>query len=476
MSDFDRCILILVDGARADVFAELLAAGELPNCKALFADRGGFQRGTTAMPSVSGPAHLPPITGCYPGRSNIPGIRWFDRQRYAQSAFQGQRVRSYMGLNKTARMNREVSATTPSMWESFPDGAAMFCWFTRGLQPGGNLTRGAKVTSWIKGAVTRKWEAGDAASGERLLAAARGDWPFVFTVFPTIDELGHGQGPLSDDSRQAYRSFDGFLPKLRDALHENGDADRTLIVATSDHGQSATHTHFDLRALVKRHCKRVMHFPFAWLRWFDCDAVSNVSGNALAHLSFRGPSGWAERPDVTRSGTPAATVVEALLAEEAIELVVHREGDRLRIRSRKGAALLSRDGGTLMYDVEGADPFGLPPLPGKMTDSEAYALTVDSDHPDALVQWEQLFWSPRCGDVVLTSAPGYDLRTHFEYQDHKGSHGSTWWEHMHVPILASTPLRADARTVDVFPTVLNALGRPLPDQPIDGRDLKPASV
>ena len=190
MSDFDRCILILVDGARADVFAELLAAGELPNCKALFADRGGFQRGTTAMPSVSGPAHLPPITGCYPGRSNIPGIRWFDRQRYAQSAFQGQRVRSYMGLNKTARMNREVSATTPSMWESFPDGAAMFCWFTRGLQPGGNLTRGAKVTSWIKGAVTRKWEAGDAASGERLLAAARGDWPFVFTVFPTIDELG----------------------------------------------------------------------------------------------------------------------------------------------------------------------------------------------------------------------------------------------------------------------------------------------
>lgn len=472
---FDRCVLILVDGARADVFRRLLDADELPLCKALFADRGGFRVGTTAMPSVSGPAHLPPLTGCYPGRMNIPGIRWFDRQAYAGSAFQPRRFRSYMGLNKVARMNREVAAETPSIWSSFPDGGAMFCWFTRGLAPGGDLTRGAKVKASIKGFVTRKWEAGDAAAGKLLLDAARTDRPFLFTVFPTIDEQGHGRGPLSEESLAGYRAFDAFLPTLRDALAHGGrDPERTLVVATSDHGQSTTHTHFDLRRLVQRHCKRVLHFPFPWRYLFDCDAVSNVSGNSLAHLSFRGDSGWTERPDVTRAGSPAATVIEALLAEEAIELVVHREAERIRIRSRAGSALLWRDADGLHYLPDGADPMGLPALSGPFTDDDALSQTIDTDHPDALVQWEQLFWSERCGDVVITARTGWDLRTHFEYQDHKGSHGSTWWEHMKVPVLVSAPLTNARlpRTVDLFPTVLEACGKPVPTG-IDGRALWP---
>ena len=472
MSTHDRCVMILVDGARAGVFQRLLDAGELPECETLFAQAGGFRGGSTVMPSVSGPAHLPMLTGAYPGRCNIPGIRWFDRERYAQHPFQPRRFRSYMGLNKVARMNREVAPEVPSVWQSFPDGGGCYAWFTRGMQSGGNLTRGMKTLTSVKSYLTQNWEAGDAMIGKRLLKAAEGDRTYLFSVFPTVDELSHKGGPLADETLDAYRAFDGFLANLKEALHRGGDLDRTLIMVSSDHGLSSTHTHFDLAGLMKKHVPRLLYFPFPVRRLFDCDAVSNVSGNGLAHLSFRGDDGWADRPDVTEPGSMAATVIEALLEEEAIQLVVHREGERIRIRSRQGSALVWRTGDMIHYEPDAAgDPMGLAPLPSVMNEREALRKTVMMDHPDALVQWEQLFWSGRCGDVVVTSAPGYDLRSHAEYQDHKGSHGGTWWEHMLVPVLANVPLPAEPlRTVDLLPTALEACGKPMVEG-MDGRSL-----
>jgi hypothetical protein len=463
--------MMLVDGARYDVFARLLDVGELPNCHTLFADRGGFREATTVMPSVSGPAHLPMLTGCYPGRCNIPGIRWFDRTRYAGSIWQRGRYRSYMGLNKVNRMTREVSPEVPSAWELFPDGGGMFAWFNRGMSKGGDLTRGSKIYQSVKSYVTGKWESSDAFIEGRLLAAAKSQRRFLYAVLPSVDELAHKNGPLDDSCIEAYRSFDRFLPLLMDALTQAGDADRTFIGVTSDHGLSSTHTHFDLQAFVSRYVSRLMSFPFAWRRLFDCDAVSMVSGNGLAHLSFKGGSGWEERPDMTASASVGHTIIHDLLEEEAIQALVYRDGERICIHSAKGRSLLWRTAAGLHYQVVDSDPLGLPALPECMSDDEALAKTFGAEHPDALVQLEQLFWSERCGDVVVMSAPGFDLRAHWEYQDHKGSHGGTWWEHMKVPLLSNHPLPdAPLRNVDIFPTAMAACGKTV-EATMDGRNL-----
>ena len=45
--------------------------------------------------------------------------------------------------------------------------------------------------------------------------------------------------------------------------------------------------------------------------------------------------------------------------------------------------------------------------------------------------------SDRAGDVVISAATGYDLRDFWEIPEHKGSHGSLHWEHMHVPVLTN---------------------------------------
>ncbi len=75
-------MLVLVDGARADVFREMLGQGLLPNIEKHVARRGVVvENAVTVFPSTTGPAHAPYLTGAFPGPLNMPGIRWFDRNK-----------------------------------------------------------------------------------------------------------------------------------------------------------------------------------------------------------------------------------------------------------------------------------------------------------------------------------------------------------------------------------------------------------
>ena len=66
-----RCLLLLVDGLRPDVAEERLEAGRLPNLEAMLRS-GGRTRAITVFPSTTSVAYLPFLTGCTPGRCNIP--------------------------------------------------------------------------------------------------------------------------------------------------------------------------------------------------------------------------------------------------------------------------------------------------------------------------------------------------------------------------------------------------------------------
>ena len=97
--------------------------------------------------------------------------------------------------------------------------------------------------------------------------------------------------------------------------------------------------------------------------------------------------------------------------------------------------------------------------------------TQNSDYPDAIAQIVQLFKSPRCGDIVISAETGYDLRKDYEYPEHKSSHGSLKREHMVVPLIINKKINdKNIRTVDLFPTILNYLGKDLIDG-IDGKNL-----
>ena len=102
-------------------------------------------------------------------------------------------------------------------------------------------------------------------------------------------------------------------------------------------------------------------------------------------------------------------------------------------------------------------------------DSEAVLdLTFDSTRPDACLQLPQLFRAERCGDLLISAKPGYDLRARWELPEHHSTHGALVAPQMHVPVIFSHPVLSDhLRTVDVFPTVLELMSKG-PAAGIDG--------
>src|SRR5690606_29723897 len=71
-------VLIIADGIRLDTLQAALDDGSLPSMARL-RDEGGLHTLTTVFPSVTGPAYVPFLMGCHPGKAGIPGLRWFDR-------------------------------------------------------------------------------------------------------------------------------------------------------------------------------------------------------------------------------------------------------------------------------------------------------------------------------------------------------------------------------------------------------------
>ena len=103
-----RCLLLLVDGLRPDVAEARLAAGELPHLAAMLRD-GGRTRAITVFPSTTSVAYLPFLTGCTPGRCDIPSIRWLDRRAYGGRWWRERdALRSYCGY-QAPRLDGDIA-------------------------------------------------------------------------------------------------------------------------------------------------------------------------------------------------------------------------------------------------------------------------------------------------------------------------------------------------------------------------------
>jgi hypothetical protein len=465
MTPFLRTIFLLFDGARWDVFQQLMDAGDLPNIRTHLAPDGRVRRAVAGFPTVSGPAHLPFMTGCFPGTLGAPGVYWFDRPAHALRKSVRHSVRSYLTPFKVSNLNGDVAPFTPTLAAVWPDTQYVFAWYTRGSPDRALLTRWTKIPSFVRGFLTKDWLRCDADAEAAQNRAIDGHAGFVFSVFPSADEVGHRFGPTSPEALATYRNMDGVIGRLFDRLARRGQADTTLVVLSADHGQSATHTHFALDRTVAS----VFGTTLTYKRWptppRGFEAVVLPSGNGMANVYFKG-DGWdLGRPDPERFRAFAM----GLLSNEAVDHVAWRTRDGwLRVTGHGGAARMREVPGGLIYVVEGTDPFGYGPLPATMDVETALHCTEDSAYPDApfgLLTWAR---SPRSGDLLVTSRLGFDLRDWFEYQEPRGTHGGLHAQHAHVPVLCNAPLfEGPMRTVDIYPTMVELTGRTLP-QGVEG--------
>jgi hypothetical protein len=470
---FRRAFFFLLDGARVDLFEEFLKRGELPNISRYLVEPGAFRPATTVFPSVTGVAYVPYLTGMFPGRANIPGYRWFDRDRYQRRPVSLMRFRNYHGLGSYL-MDRDLAKDCSTLFEILKPSSNIFSGISRGTGMRRNAAYFRRIPAVLKFNRTGSWDHID-RGGERFLlrAARRMNEKFTFHTTYSIDEYSHHHGPFAERTRAVYLDFDRVIGRLASQLRATGQLESSLLMIGADHGHTEVKEHFDLERFIEHRGFKTLYFPKQVKRWIGADAAVMVAGNGMGHIYLKGPGRWSDCPPAEDHLERHPDLVDDLLENEAIDHVIYRPhvSGEVRVRSRRGEASISLSRDRVTYRVHGSDPFGYVGLPENMTREEALRRTVGTDYPDAPVQVAQVFDSPRAGDFVISATRGYDLRPREGRISHRSCHGSLHREHMTVPFAVNHPIaERPVRSVDAFPTILELLGRHVPSG-IDGQTL-----
>lgn len=462
-----RFIVLLADGARYDVFAELLEQGQLPHLEEVFLNQGSFAKATSVFPSTTGPAYMPFLTGCFPGTCNVPGIRWFDKARYAQGGLSLKRYRSYVGF-ESFLMNHDMRPDLKTLFEIFPKSYTIFSSVNRGVSSEGNMSSHSRVWHWYYAHLTDRWHATDQAALDKTLKVIQKDFEFLFVVFPGIDEYSHLSYPRHPKALDAYRFIDQAVGKVQKSLKREKKWDETALFIVSDHGLSETHTHFGVASFLESKGIKTFYYPKIFKRNFQ--VASMVSGNGMLHLYFRTDGSWRRRASWEEIETNYPGLIQSLLEQPAVDFIASQEEQGwVHVRSRDGSVKLrDQENGIWSFENISGDPLGLKRERGEGTSESILDLTQNTAYPDSIVQLTQLFRSERTGDLVLSAAKGYDLRKRFEHPEHKSSHGALHEEHMWTPLFSSVAMRRSVvRSADLFPSLLSLSEQNVP-YAIDG--------
>ena len=448
-------IVLVADGARLDALS-----GDLTSYPALrrLRDDGGLYPVTTVFPSVTGPAYTPFLLGRFPAGIGVPGIRWFDRARTACGW--PDHARSYVGI-QFGKFNADLDPGAPTIFELVPNSIGALSVVTRGLAPGrqlGTLTlrSAARVAFTHFRGRAERWLDVDHEVAEEIPRVVRELHPdFVFAAFTGMDKASHAQGHDGPLVREALAIVDGAVARIRADAEAGGWWEDTHLWIVSDHGHSPVHAHEDLAGIIAATGLRTAAHP--WSARIAPDVAVMVSGNAMAHV-------YVEPSRRERAWWPAlapawGSLVDMLLARESVDVaLLPVSGHRCEIRSRRGTAVVSRDGDEYRYERETGDPLGYgADIAGSADDT--YDAISDSDYPDGIVQILELCGAARSGDILLSATPGWDFRAKYEPIPHRSAQGALHRDHMIVPLLMNrAPASTPRRTTDVFASALAALG------------------
>lgn len=491
---YKRLIFILIDGAPYEIFKSLVENGDLPNIKKHVADQGCLKKAISVFPSTTGPALIPHFMGVYPGTVNIPGNQWLSKSHYYHPyRFKRPGVCNYLGIDKSY-FEEDLPPDMPTLFHYFSPASNIYIRITRGCPPAGNLTRGIKPLMFAYGYLSNHWRYIDQVAGDRLYKAVEAGDNFVACIFPTVDALSHSITTQAPRIIQLYREIDVRVGDIVHILQKTNTLEETLILITSDHGMSNTHTHIDIPQHLDDGGWRCVHYPNVWKQFVE--AASMVSGNGMSHLYFKNSQngrGWGE--PMTFEQLHKMGVVSSLIELEGLRFVAGQsETGNIIVQNKNGQGIISwhseeannnsspsimttnecSDSLRFSYKFTGTDPLGYGVSYENLSSTEALQLTYDSPSPDGIVQLWQIFKSDRTGDLVLNAESGYDLRSRYKIMDHRASHGGLIPEHLYIPLASNHPLdERYIRSVDIFPTVLNLCGHTIDHAyRIDGRIVK----
>ena len=493
-------VVFFVDGVNAEIFDKMLQAGQLPAIKKYFVDRGLYvRRAVASTPSVTMCNQISVVTGLFPGHHGVTGINWFDRNRLIW--------RNYETIAQKNTLDGDYTAG--SLYEQFPGATTVSIFF--------QAHRGATkfMENWTSAGPPfffGWYEFIDRLTLSRFnlvmdIARTRGRFPALVVAYLLAPDFrAYGHGVRHGRYRQALRHTDRQIGRVLGDLARAGRLDDVIIALVSDHSLTEVTRHFPIGRYLRERVGLDVATRRLWERapfekrldyYRRFSTVLYGSGDRYWSLCLRRPirrdgevcgfEAWPVRPapaDLsaypTRLGV--ANLLDMLTQLEAVDAVAYAVGpNRVRVRRADGEVQFTQDdgpGGAITYRlIRGQDPLGwrgaVPAemLAGAPRSPIAWlAATAGTSYPDLPAQIVAYFRAARAGDLAVFAAAGWDFGT-----VNRAGHGGLRPGDMCVPLLLAGPgvpheRRRAARTVDLMPTLLALLGRPIP-RGLDGRCL-----
>lgn len=456
-----RLLVVVADGVRPDILAEEMDAGHIPTL-ADMRERGGLHTVTSSFPSVTGPAYAPFVMGRHAGSSGMPGLRWFDRARSLSWALRP--ARSYAGMD-IWRTDEDIAPDVPTLYELAAPSLAGMMMIGRGATHG-RVGRGFR---WMLRASpvhffgnVLGWTKVERLAANHFLARFEKHRPRLsMLAIATPDKFSHAFGSDSAPVREAIRDVDDAVAKAYALARTGGWGDGFNVWVVSDHGHAPVTQHDDLHGWLSSLGHRVMAHPKLFVR--RADIALMVGGNAMAHL-------YLEPERRTRSWWPSLrgrwqSLLDGLLTRPSTDIaaVASNEFTTHVHHATRGDAEIQQvvvgDRSRWNYITRGGDPLQLGGSLHHLDDVAAWDATASTPYPDSIVQLASIVPSARAGDILVSAAEHWDLRSSYEPVQHVSTHGALLRQHIEVPLLLDAPpSHIPRRTVDVVPSALELLG------------------
>jgi hypothetical protein len=476
-------LLLVLDGIRPDVMRGAIEAGQAPNLGAIAARGEAVWDAVSVFPSITPAATAAIATGCPPAGSGIVGHARYDRGERrviiygakTQTVIESGPIQVFH--NNVWRMNRDdLRATTifERLHEADLDGACVNFPIRRGPHHHpvrmrtvqGYMRNGRYLGSSVEG--PKEYFMGDlfysrdtSASGRRgsggllrsvgindeyaaeiggTLVGTRAA-PFTLVYFFKGDQIAHHKG--IDAQREHVAHLDSLVGKVFEAAGGVKKVlDEHVVISLSDHGHTPLLSQGRFINPNRIPGYTLSHGAKARLK-VGVDAVVVPNGRAVLYY--------------TRRGMDREAMVDALAERRGVDLAAWRQGAWVRVRKgrkelrfRPGEGL--RDSFGHSWKIDG--------------DLDALGISVSDDglrygeYPDALERLWGCLRSPRCGDLILSAAPGYTFGEVTGGYHVASDHGSLHESDSLVFSMASG-VRAPRRITDLLPTVLEHFGASL---------------
>ncbi len=510
-------LLLVIDGAKGDVWKRYAEEGKLPNVKRLFLDGGAWvEHATAVFPTITGAGMPSALTGLTPGRHGIPSLYFFDRETKKYPVL-------YVPL-EALTWNRWLSPQAKTVWEHFegPDDA---------IAIGPALTRGADSVVpfvWNVGYTAMEVRGKFLAKTRELTRALTGRSPARLTVVYNgwFDHMEHVKGSTTPEMDVHYKAIDDLIGTAVStwesavAAHERriGRRVERYMVLVSDHGHQDVRVVHSIDDFVRQR-KGARVVDKVWREVFGQKLSGSVpddisdrelllaAGEGHALLYFPTPvlaedgmtvvrQDWDKKPPLSLlrrfpyRGTTLDIVAEAV-RQPAVSFLLGKDfrTGLVHVYGKAGEATIERQGtaptrSLYRYSVvEGSDPLGYrdDPAIGRLVDGAFHhadlwqQATVLTEYPDGPVMLYQAFdVEARSPDLYLSAAPFVSIGDLVDGEKSASKHGGLTKDESWATLavagtgIARTPVHT-ARNLDAVATLLWLLQQPHDPEALDGR-------